>query len=72
MTTDPAPIPQNGRQKSVVVVNFPGGREFVWLAEDSPIASSEVGQVVVIRDKRWRVLRRQEQADSLTLTLGLA
>ena len=71
MAADQAPTPQNG-PKSVVVVNFPGGREFVWLSEDSPIASSEVGEIVVMRDKRWRVLRREEHSGPLTLTLGIA
>jgi hypothetical protein len=57
--------------KSIVAVNFPGGREFMWVAPDSPIACWQVGEAVVFKNSRWRVLGRVEQADSLNLTLGL-
>jgi hypothetical protein len=72
MAPDKARGAHDGYAKSVVVVNFPDGREFVWLAPDSPLACGQVGEVVVYRDRQWRVLGREEHTDSLTLTLGLA
>ena len=72
MTPSEAPGSQHGRQKSVVVVNFPWGREFVWLSSDSPVSRTQAGEIVVFRDREWRVLRREERDDSLTLTLALA
>jgi hypothetical protein len=72
MTTHQAPGPHDGRPKSVVVVNFPWGREFVWLTADSPIVTTQVGDEVVFREERWRVLRRENLGESLSLTLGVA
>jgi hypothetical protein len=55
--------------KSVVVVNFPGGRELRWLAPDSGMATWQVGDAVSFRNSLWRVAERDDKADSLTLTL---
>lgn len=56
--------------QSVVTVYFPGGREFVWLAPNSPIANWQVGETVEFKTERWVVLERVEDLTSLTLRLG--
>ena len=56
--------------QSVVTVYFPGGREFVWLVPNSPIANWQVGETVEFKTERWVVLERVEELASLTLRLG--
>jgi hypothetical protein len=63
----------NGHQalaKSVVVLTFPGGRELLWVAPDSPLTSCRVGDDVIFRSGRWRVTGRADDSDALSLTLG--
>ena len=56
--------------QSVVTVYFPGGREFVWLVPNSPIANWQAGETVEFKTERWVVLERVEESASLTLRLG--
>lgn len=55
---------------SVVAVHFPGGREFVWLVPDSPIANWQVGETVEFKSEHWVVLERAQEMATLTLRLG--
>jgi hypothetical protein len=73
MTVTPPPVSRNGNghSSSRVTVVSPEGRELIWLSHDSVVTSWEVGQVVIFRNGRWRVLARQaREADALTVTLG--
>jgi hypothetical protein len=69
-----APEQRSGRGnrsvKSVVVVDFPGGREFRWLAPGAPMACWQVGDTVVFKNASWRVTGRTHDSDSLNLTLA--
>jgi hypothetical protein len=56
--------------QSVVTVYLPGGREFVWLVPNSPIANWQIGETVEFKTERWVVLDRVEESPSLTLRLG--
>jgi len=58
------------QSQPVVTINFPEGREYQWLALDSPMREWQVGQCVTFRGYRWLVLERSESAGSLTLSLG--
>jgi hypothetical protein len=55
--------------KSVAVVTFPGGRELLWLAPDSPLACCRVGDEVEFRNGRWRVTRRSDDSEALSIAL---
>ncbi len=69
MADDQHSVAESEQLKSVVVVNFPGGRELRWLAPDSGMATWQVGDAVSFRNSLWRVAEREDKADSLTLTL---
>jgi hypothetical protein len=59
-----------GRPKSVVVVELPGGREFIWLSPNAPMTAWQVGDAVVFRNRRWLVTRRVDESETLNLTLS--
>jgi hypothetical protein len=65
-------LPLAGENQSVVTINSPDGRVFVWLGAESPIKSWQVGDAVDFRDGSWVVLGRSEEGESLSLTLGVA
>jgi hypothetical protein len=54
---------------SVVVIETPGGREFLWLSAGSPIAGWQIGDDVSYRNGSWRVVERADDGRSTTLTL---
>jgi hypothetical protein len=54
---------------SRVALRLPGRREMLWIGADAVMTGWEVGEVVVFRNSRWRVLDRTCDGDTLTLTL---
>ena len=61
---------ERGRRKSVVVVELPGGREFLWLSPAAPMTRWQVGDAVVFRNAHWVVTRRVDGSETLNLTLS--
>jgi hypothetical protein len=70
MASHELPDRENNAQ-SVVAVHFPGGREFLWVSPDSPVARWQVGESVVFRNSPCVVSERTERDGSLELTLAL-
>jgi hypothetical protein len=62
---------ENGSKQTVVVVELPGGREFVWPSPRADMASWQIGERVTYMGSRWRVVSRTNgSADALTLQLA--
>jgi hypothetical protein len=63
---------RTGDSQSVVTINSPEGRVFLWLGPGSPVMSWQVGDAVDFRNSAWVVKDRTEEGESLSLTLGAA
>lgn len=68
VTDDRQPLPSEANL-SVVVIETPEGREFLWLSTGSPIAGWQIGDDVRYRNGSWHVVGRTDDGRSLTLTL---
>ena len=55
--------------KSLVVVNFPTGREMLWLGPDSALLQSEAGETVIHRNRAWFVSETVRSDGQLSLRL---
>ena len=61
----------NGSTQTVVVVELPGGREFVWPSPRSDMVSWQIGERVTYMGTRWRVVSRTNgSSDVVTLQLA--
>ena len=61
----------NGAEQTVVVLELPDRREFVWPSPKAHMVSWQIGESVSYRGSRWRVMSRAEgSSDVLTLRLG--
>ena len=61
----------NGSEQTVVVVEVPGGREFVWPSARADMVSWQIGERVSYMGSRWRVVSRTNgSSDVLTLRLA--
>ena len=70
-TTSIASSEENGFQRTVVVVQLPGEREFVWPSPRADMVSWQIGESVMYMGSRWRVVsRRNGSSDVLTLQLA--
>ena len=62
---------ENASQQTVVVVEVPGGREFVWPSPRADMVSWEIGERVTYLGSQWRVVSRTNgSSDVLTLKLA--
>ena len=68
----PEELPRMEESRSVVTINSPDGRVFLWLGAGSPVMSWQVGDAVDFRNSAWVVMDRTEEGESLSLTLGAA
>ena len=60
----------SGSEQTVVVVEVPGGREFVWPSPRDDMVSWQIGERVSYMGSRWRVVSRTNgSSDVLTLKL---
>lgn len=60
----------NGAEQTVVVVEVPGGREFVWPSPRLDMVGWQIGERVSYMGSRWRVVSRTNgSSDVLTLRL---
>jgi hypothetical protein len=64
--------PRIGESQSVVTINSPEGRHFLWLGAESPVMNWRVGDAVDFGNSSWVVLDRSKEGESLSLTLGIA
>ena len=62
---------ENASEQTVVVVEVPGGREFVWPSPRADMVSWEVGDRVTYLGSQWRVVSRTNGSSNV-LTLKLA
>jgi hypothetical protein len=63
----------NGSKQTVVIVELPGGREFVWPSQGADIVRWQIGERVTYMGSRWRVVSRTNgSSDVLTLQLAPA
>jgi hypothetical protein len=60
----------NGVRQTVVVVELPEGREFVWPSSVASMVSWQIGERVTYRGSRWQVVSRANGSDVLTLELA--
>jgi hypothetical protein len=59
-----------GAERTVIVVEVPGGREFVWPSPRLDMVSWQIGERVSYMGSRWRVVSRTNgSSDVLTLRL---
>ena len=68
----PEEQPRSGESQSVVTINSPEGRVFLWPGASSPVMSWQVGDAVDFRNGSWIVLDRSQEGESLSMTLGAA
>jgi hypothetical protein len=62
---------ENGSKQTVVVVELPGGREFVWPSPRADMVRWQIGERVSYMGNRWRVVARTNgSSDVLTLQLA--
>lgn len=61
----------NGSEQTVVVIEVPGGREFVWPSPRADMVSWQIGERVSYMGSRWLVVSRTN-GPSKVLTLKLA
>ena len=62
---------ENGSEQTVVVVELPGGSEFVWPSARADMVSWQIGERVTYMGSRWRVVSRTNGLpDALTLQLA--
>jgi hypothetical protein len=58
-------------EQTVVVLELPGGREFVWPSPRSDMVSWQAGERVTYMGSRWRVVSRTNgSSDAVTLQLA--
>lgn len=70
MTGVSGPSTGSGSQQTVVVIEKPGGREFVWPTPRADMASWQIGERVAYMGSRWRVASRTNgSSDVLTIVL---
>jgi hypothetical protein len=63
----------NGSKQTVVIVELPGGRDFVWPSPRADMVSWQTGERVTYMGSRWRVVSRTNgSSDVLTLQLAPA
>ena len=61
----------SGSEQTVVVVELPGRREFVWPSPRADMVSWQTGECVSYMGSRWRVVSRANgSSDVLTLRLA--
>ena len=60
----------SGSEQTVVVVELPGRREFVWPSPRAEMVSWQIGECVSYMGSRWRVVSRAN-GSSEVLTLRL-
>lgn len=60
----------NGSEQTVVVLELPGRREFVWPSPRADIVSWQIGECVSYMGSRWRVVSRANGSSGV-LTLRL-
>ena len=63
---------QENGSSTRISLNFPESREQVWGTHESEMLTWQVGDVVFLRNDRWRVVGRQEEADLLSLHFAFA
>jgi hypothetical protein len=56
-------------KQTVVVVELPEGREYVWPPAISAMVSWQIGERVTYRGSRWRVVSSTNGSDVLTVKL---
>jgi hypothetical protein len=62
---------ENGAEQTVVVVEVPGGREYVWPSPRADMFSWQTGDRVSYMGSRWQVVSRTNgSSDVLTLKLA--
>jgi hypothetical protein len=62
---------ENGSKQTVVVVELPGEREFVWPSPRADMVSWQIGESVMYMGSRWQVVSRKNgSSDMLTLQLA--
>ena len=62
---------EDGSKQTVVVVELPGEREFVWPSPRADMVSWQIGESVMYMGSRWQVVsRRNGSSDMLTLQLA--
>ena len=62
---------ENASEQTVVVVEVPGGREFVWPSPRADMVSWEIGERVTYLGSQWRVVSRTNgSSDVVTLKLA--
>ena len=65
-------LPRMEESRSVVTINSPDGRVFLWLGAGSPVLGWQVGDAVDFRNGAWVVMDRSEEGEPISLTLGAA
>jgi hypothetical protein len=61
----------NASKQTIVVVELPGGRDFVWPSPRADMVRWQMGERVTYMGSRWRVVSRTNGlADTLTLRLA--
>jgi hypothetical protein len=71
MAGSPGSSEGNGSKQTVVVVELPGGREFVWPSPRADMVGWQIGERVAYMGSRWRVVSRTNgSSDALTLQLA--
>ena len=61
----------NGSKQTVVIVELPGGRDFVWPSPRADMVSWQIGECVSYMGSRWRVVSRANgSSDVLKLQLA--
>jgi hypothetical protein len=62
---------ENGSKQTVVVVQLPGEREFVWPSPRADMVSWHIGERVSYMGSRWQVVSRKNgSSDVITLHLA--
>ena len=60
---------RNGSTQTVVVVELPAGREFVWPSPTAAMVEWQAEERVTYRGIRWRVASRVNGSEALTFEL---
>ena len=57
-------------RQTVVVVELPKGREFVWPSSIASMVGWQIGERVTYRGSRWTVVSRANGSDVVTVELA--
>jgi hypothetical protein len=66
---DPSAGSENGQVR--IALQFPHGRELLWVGKDSPLFRWEIGEPVTFRSGAWVVLGRSDHEDGGAVTFRL-